>query len=308
VQTIALTRGIPTDSIVVGAGSSSLIYLAFREWLTKGSRVLLPDPTYGEYAHILDRVIGCRTERLALSRANDFRIDVGELHSRMTQTQYDLVVLVNPNNPTGQLIPRCLLQPILAKVPLRTCLWVDEAYIDYTGNCESVEQIAAQSLNVVVCKSLSKVYALSGTRVAYLCGHSSLMRTLRALTPPWAVSLPAQVAAVTALQAQEYYSQCYQETAVLRAALVSNLKQAIPTIEVIEGAANSVLCYLPSHGPDADTACKFCRTHDVFLRDVGTTSPLLGRDVLRIAIKDVSTNRQIVSILAQAIQITQSIN
>jgi len=64
VQAIADTRGVPADSIAVGAGSSSLIYLAFREWLTRNSRVLLPDPTYGEYAHVLERVIGCRREAL----------------------------------------------------------------------------------------------------------------------------------------------------------------------------------------------------------------------------------------------------
>jgi len=63
VRTIAYTRGIPDDSILVGAGSSSLIYLAFRQWLTQKSRVLLLDPTYGEYAHVLEQVIGCRTDR-----------------------------------------------------------------------------------------------------------------------------------------------------------------------------------------------------------------------------------------------------
>ncbi|MBI4327233.1 MAG: histidinol-phosphate aminotransferase family protein, partial [Chloroflexi bacterium] len=301
VQTIAHTRGIPADSIAVGAGSSSLIYLAFREWLTRESRVLLPDPTYGEYAHILERVIGCRTERLPLSRADGFRIDLGDLLSRMEQARCDLVVLVNPNNPTGRLMPRGILEQVLAKVPPCTRLWVDEAYIDYAGSCESVEAVAAQSPNVVVCKSLSKAYALSGARVAYLCGHPSLIRTLRRLTPPWAVSLPAQVAAVAALRDPAYYAQRYQETAVLRTALVSSLKQAIPTIDVFEGAANFVLCYLPPQGPDAATVCERCRTHDVFLRDVGTMSSLLGRHALRIAVKDASTNQRVVEALAEAI-------
>lgn len=301
VRTIAQTRGIPADSIAVGAGSSSLIYLALREWLTRESRVLLPDPTYGEYAHILEQVIGCRTERLSLSRTDGFRIDPGDLLSRIEQTRYDLVVLVNPNNPTGCLIPRGVLEPVLAKVPPYTRLWIDEAYIEYAGSCESVEAMAAQSSNIVVCKSLSKAYALSGVRVGYLCGDPSLMRTLRRLTPPWAISLPAQVAAVAALRDPAYYVQRYQETAVLRKALVSSLKQAIPGIDVLEGAANFVLCNLPPQRPDAAAVCERCRTHDAYLRDVGTMSDLLGRHALRIAVKDASTNQQIVEALAEAI-------
>jgi histidinol-phosphate/aromatic aminotransferase/cobyric acid decarboxylase-like protein len=301
VETIAHTRGIPAGSIAVGAGSSNLIYLAFREWLTSESRVLLPDPTYGEYTHVLERVIGCRAERLPLSRADGFRIDLGGLLVRMEQGQYDLVVLVNPNNPTGRLIPRGVLEPFLAKVPPFTRLWVDEAYIDYASSCESVESVAAQSPNVAVCKSLSKAYALSGARVAYLCGHPSLIRTLRRLTPPWAISLPAQVAAVAALGDLAYYAQRYQETAVLRTALVSSLKQAIPTIEVFEGVANFVLCFLPPQGPDAATVCERCRTHDVFLRDIGTMSSFLGRHAVRVAVKDTITNQRIVGSLAEAI-------
>lgn len=207
IQTIVHKRGIPEDSIVLGAGSSSLIYLAFREWLSKDSRVLLPDPTYGEYAHILEHVIGCRIDRFPLSRADGFKINLDDMLSRVEGAQYDLIVLVNPNNPTGRLIPRNVLEPFLTKLPSSTRLWIDEAYIDYVGSEQSAEMIAVISSNVAVCKSLSKVYALSGARAAYLCGHPSQIDMLRKLTPPWAVSLPAQVAAVAALSDPGYYFQ-----------------------------------------------------------------------------------------------------
>ena len=72
---------------------------------------------------------------------------------------------------------------------------------------------------MVVCKSMSKVYALSGARVAYLCGPARLIEPLRPLNPPWAVSLPGQVAAVMALQDPDYYARCYQQTHQLRAEL-----------------------------------------------------------------------------------------
>ena len=301
VETIAEARGLPAGSIALGAGSSALIYLAFREWLGRGSRVLLPDPTYGEYAHVLERVIGCSPERLPLSRADGYRIDPGELAARVAAGGYELVVLVNPNNPTGRLLPRADLEPVLTQAPESTRLWVDEAYIEYAGCGESVETVAARSPNVFVCKSLSKGYALSGARVAYLCGPPGEIGRLRRLTPPWAVGLPTQVAAVFALRDPAYYTRRYQETAELRAALVESLRLEIPALDVLEGAANFVLCHLPPEGPDAAAVCRRCRDRDVFLRDTSSMGRSLGRHTVRLAVKDGESNRKVVAALAETL-------
>ncbi len=299
-ETIARVRGVPARSLAVGAGSSSLIYLAFREWLTPKSKVLLLDPTYGEYAHVLENIIGCRPERFSLSRSSSFRVNVNALGERMAQMQYDLVVLVNPNNPTGQMILRRELEPLLTRVPSETRVWIDEAYIDYAGSGESMEIGAAGSDNILVCKSLSKVYALSGARAAYLCGPPAVVRHLRHLTPPWAIGLPTQVAAVAALHDPGYYDTRYRETADLRRALVSDLAQAIPAVTVLESAANFVLCFLPAEGPDAATVIARCRVQDVFLRDIGRMSRALGERAFRVAVKDADGNRRIAKALGAA--------
>ncbi len=302
-RTLSEVRGVPAESLVLGAGSSSLIYLAFQRWLTASSRVLLPDPTYGEYAHILERVLGCRTDTLRLSPGDGFRLPVEELLSRLRRRRYDLLVLVNPNNPTGRLLRRDEMERLLDEVPPHTRVWIDEAYIDYAGSGESVETtaaIAARWGNVVVCKSLSKVYALSGARAAYLCAPAALARELRAWTPPWAVSLPAQVAAVAALRDPAYYARRYAETAELRQGLAS-LARALPGVEVLPGLANWILCRLPPEGADAATVCERCRASDVFLRDAGATSAVLGRHALRIAVKDEAANRRVVAAVAEAL-------
>lgn len=300
VRTIAEARGVPPESLALGAGSSNLVFLAFRQWLTPASRVLLPDPTYGEYAHVLEHVVGCRVDRLRLSRADGYRLDPETLLSRLRRRRYDLLVLVNPNNPTGQLLPRAVLEPLLAEVPAHTRVWIDEAYVDYAGSGESVEKLAAESPNTVVCKSMSKVYALSGARAAYLCGPPSLARELRALTPPWAVSLPAQVAAVAALRDPGYYATFYRETADLREELREGLRRALPGAEILTGVANYVLCLLPRGGPDAAALCERCRDEGVFLRDAGATSAVLGRHALRVAVKDGTANRRVLETLARA--------
>ncbi|MEM7394593.1 MAG: aminotransferase class I/II-fold pyridoxal phosphate-dependent enzyme, partial [Verrucomicrobiota bacterium] len=183
IRAIARARELPPTSILPGAGSSDLIFLALRTWLGPGSRVLLLDPTYSEYAHVCEQVIGCKVDRFTLHRRDNYAVDLEQLESRWSHG-YDLVVLVNPNNPTGRMIPRDQLEPVLKRLPSRTLCWVDEAYVDYTGPDQSLERFAASTPNVVVCKSLSKVYALSGVRAAYLVAGENSVETLRHLTPP----------------------------------------------------------------------------------------------------------------------------
>jgi hypothetical protein len=98
-KAIARSRGVDKENILPGAGSSDLIYLTFRLWLNRSSRVLILDPTYGEYIHVLKNVIGCQAHRLVLSRHNNYLVDLDELREQ-TQRGYDLVVIVNPNSPT----------------------------------------------------------------------------------------------------------------------------------------------------------------------------------------------------------------
>ena len=298
VESIAASRGIPADSVMVGGGSSSLLFLALPSWLKPSSRVLILDPSYGEYAHILENVIGCHVDRFALNREDGFQVDLEAL-STAIRVGYDLVVLVNPNNPTGRNIPRGELEELVSDVPPETRVWVDETYVDFVNPEQSLERLASCSQNVVVCKSMSKVYALSGVRVGYLCGPRSLIGPLRRLNPPWAVSLPGQFAAVTALQYPEYYHQKYQETRVLREQLARDLQRS-GNLEVIPGTANFLFCELSLGAPPAELVLTRCRERDLFLRDPAATSPRLGQRSLRIAVKDAATNRTMVDILGEA--------
>ena len=191
---LAHARGVEEENILPGAGSSDLIFLGLRHWLTPESRVLILDPMYGEYAHVLERVVGCRVDRLTLSREQHYSVDVDQLAAALARG-YDWVVLVNPNSPTGQHVARHHLEALIEAAAGTTRFWIDETYVDYAGPSQSLEQFAAASINVVICKSMSKVYALSGARCAYLCGPAHLMDELRTISPPWAVSLPGQIAA-----------------------------------------------------------------------------------------------------------------
>ena len=299
---ISRVRGIPQESVLPGSGSSSLIFLALRHWLSSSSKVLILDPSYGEYSHVVEKVVGCSLDQFVLRAENDFRVDVDELQATL-RFPYDLVVVVNPNNPTGQHIPRQELEDLILSAAPSTKFWIDEAYVDFVSKGESLETFAAQSNNTVVCKSMSKVYALSGLRVGYLCGPPSMIGPLRVLNPPWAVSLPGQLAAINAMQDPSYYAEKYDETYGLRQDLAQELL-SLAGMRMVPGRANFLLFELPPDAPPSDEVILRCRKKNLFLRDPGVTNPRLGSRWLRIAVKDRDTNLRMAKILEGALSIT----
>lgn len=293
-RAIARARGVADGSILPGAGSSDLIFAGLRHWVTPRSRVLILDPMYGEYAHVLENVIGADVDRLTLSRARGYDVDLDELAAHVTRG-YAWVVLVNPNSPTGCHIPREHLERAISQAPRTVRWWIDETYVDYAGPGQSLEAYASTSTNTVICKSMSKAYALSGARAAYLCGPTSLLDELRPLCPPWSVSLPGQIAACEALKAFDYYRARWEETHHLRAELRTGLQGL--GWDVLPGCANFLLCHLPANAPDAATLVERSRARGLFVRDVANMGTCFDARTLRIAVKDRETNRAMLQIL-----------
>ena len=298
-RTIAATRGVPEQSVLPGAGSSPLIFAGLTRWVSSTSRVLILDPMYGEYAHVLERLIGAQVDRLPQSGEDDYAVNLSALEAAV-RTGPDWVALVNPNSPTGRYVPTAQLERLFALASPATRFWIDETYIDYVDSSASLERYASESTNVMVCKSMSKAYALSGARVAYLCGTPSLIADLARVCPPWAVSLPAQMAACAALKAGDYYRGRWRETAVLR----SELTRALGELgwRVVPSVTNFVLCELPEHGPRASALIDACRTSGLFLRNASSMTTRDAQDrLVRMAVKDRRTNEAMLSIIKGAI-------
>ncbi|MEP7251610.1 MAG: aminotransferase class I/II-fold pyridoxal phosphate-dependent enzyme [Ginsengibacter sp.] len=295
IEVIAQVRGINKQCILPGAGSSDLIFLALRSLLNKMSKVLIIDPCYGEYVHVLQEVIQCSVTRFTLSRKEHFVVQTASLLQEI-RNGYDMIVLVNPNSPTGLHIPKNEMKDMLSQIPNSTLVWVDETYIEFAGPAESLEQFAVETQNVIICKSMSKVYALSGVRVGYLCCSPHFIETLKSVTPPWAVSLPAQAAAIAALKDPEYYKEKYEKTHALR----NNLKQRLCSIgitEIVDGVANFLLFYLPKEFGDVGEFLNCCKQDNLFIRNVSNMGESLGKDAIRIAVKDEVTNNRMINIM-----------
>lgn len=280
---LARTRGVDPAGVLLGAGSSDLIYRCFWTWLTPASHVLLLHPTYAEYEHVL-RAIGCRVTRLELSEDDGYALTP----SRVPPGRYDLVVLTNPNSPTGV---HSDVAPVVEVCPESTTVWVDETYIEYAGRERSVEALVEERPNLVVCKSMSKAYALSGLRVGYVCAQPLRLESVRARSPPWIVSRVAQRAAVKALESEAYYRGRYAETRMLRASLASCLREL--GWDVVAGAVANFVMAHPPPGLDAAAFVDGCAAHKLYIRLIESTA----RPAIRVAVKDPETLWRLQTIL-----------
>lgn len=293
-ETIALTRGVPVESVLTGGGSSSLIFTCLPVLLRRGSRVMLLDPTYGEYEHVLRVLICSEPEFFPLSEESGFAVD-GEVFAESVRTNApDAVLLVNPNSPTGVHWPKVEFLRWLDALPSTALVWVDETYIEYAGAGESLEVEAARRPNLVVVKSMSKVYALSGMRVAYLVAAPATVARLAAYMPPWPVGLAAQVAGVMALRDPDYYAARYRETHVIRDRAVTALREL--GVPVLSAGANF---YLARFDEPARIAASL-RVNQIFVREF-TSGPLAGR-FLRFAVKGWSQTVRIIDGVGAALR------
>lgn len=291
-EVLAQVLGIGSDGILVGAGSSALIYQMYREWLNAGDGVLVVDPMYGEYAH-LAHVSGAQLTSLPLNPP-EFLLDLEEWIAAVRKYRPALAVLVNPNNPTGQTIPRDRLMSALRRVPSETRVLVDEAYAPYVPGA-ALDVRDGLAPNIFVLRSLSKSHALSGLRVAYLVGDPLEIQRLRRWSPPWAVSGVGQLAAIRALGEEVYYERCRAETCRLRRRLLAEV--ASLGLQDVCGEANWVLLKLPDEAAPASDWVQAAAQDQIFLRDAGKTSAILKGRYLRIAVRSSPENGRVVDVL-----------
>lgn len=288
VEEVARWREVPVECILPGSGSSSLLFACLPRLLRPSCRAMLLDPMYSEYEHIIGNLLQGEVLRHELKAERDFHVDAEALIEGVRRLRPDAVLLVNPNNPTGQLWPRSGILTFLEQVPPETLVVVDETYLEYVGAAESLEREAARRRNLVVIKSMSKVYALSGARVAYLVAHPETAEQLRPWLPPWPVGLLAQAAAMEALRDPAYYAARYAETHTLRTDLSSRLAHLSP----YPSRAN----YFLVQPADAAALAARLRQRDIFVREF--RSGLLAGRCLRISVKCATQNARLVEALS----------
>ena len=190
------------EQVVVTQGGIQALYLALRALLGPGDEVLLPDPAWPNY-RMIAHLLGARVLSYPLVAGGGFLPRPEDLE-RLATPRTRAMLVNSPSNPLGTVVPRELMEGLLA-FARRRGIWLvsDEVYdeVVFDGGFVSAGSLAGSGDRLVSIYSFSKVYAMTGWRVGYLVAPPDLARILTGMQEPIVscVNTPAQMAALAAV-------------------------------------------------------------------------------------------------------------
>lgn len=231
---VAEKEGVPEDHIVLVAGSMEGLKVAGITF-GRGREIISCAPTFlsmMEYAELW----GTEINWVPLDKDLDF--DLEEIEKRVSH-ETGLVFLCNPNNPTGKLLPADRVMDFCESVSQRTVVFSDEAYYDYITipNYPSMVELVKKGKDVVVSRTLSKVYGLAGIRIGYLIARPELAQKLRDRVVA-NTNIMAIEAGKAALADQDFYRFSLQKNAEAKAMITQTLDEL--KLPYLESHANFV--------------------------------------------------------------------
>ncbi len=200
VATIALRENLPEEWILCGNGAADLIYRLC--YAVKPHKALVLAPTFSEYEHALKQV-DCQVIYHQLQEKDQF-ILTDKLEKKLVPG-IDMLFLCHPNNPTGRLIPEHVMERILHKAgENQTIVVLDECFLDFTEGMSTKQYFNAVP-GLVILKAFTKLYAMAGLRLGYmLTADKDLLNKTNEAGQCWSVSIPAQIAGVSALSCNNW--------------------------------------------------------------------------------------------------------
>jgi threonine-phosphate decarboxylase len=242
---IAAHSGVSPDSIICGNGSTELIYLLPRA--LKPRKVLIPAPTFTEYQRACTIPGGADVVHYVTDKEHSFDVTPEEFIRQAAgdnnlSSPCDMAFLCNPNNPTGRLIPRDDMLRIADGARKARCmLVVDEAFIDFCPEASIMDEVKNNPF-LMVLRSLTKFYALSGLRIGYAVLPPSVLEAVKRAREPWTVNTLAQKAGIAVLGDVAYKTETFRTMAREKAALEDGFRRL--GISSIPSAANFYLLNL----------------------------------------------------------------
>jgi histidinol-phosphate aminotransferase len=200
-QKLANTLDVSMDEIILGSGSTELIELAARTFLTSADEVVIAEQSFVMYTLAAEEM----NARIVYAPLKNYTYDLQAILQAVTP-RTKIIYLANPNNPTGTMFSSTQLDDLLARLPSSIVVVLDEAYFEYVqdpGYSHSLDYVRERR-HVLVLRTFSKVYGLAGMRVGYGLAHPDLIRCLNQVRSPFNTNSIAQVAAQAALDDQTH--------------------------------------------------------------------------------------------------------
>ena len=285
-QALAKKHGVSIDQVVLGNGSNELIELIVRTFLRPGDEAVVPHPSFMVYPMITQAAGGIRV----MVMLKDYRLDL-EAMARAITPMTKMVFLANPNNPTATIVTADEVAHFMSRVPDRTIVVFDEAYMEFAMGPDFPDTLASvkQGRKVMVLRTFSKSASLAGLRVGYGIADADAIALMNRIRQPFNVNALAQVAALAALDDESHILECVRMIEAGRHYLYDEFNAL--GIKYVPSRANFILVDV---GHSASDVFQRLLKQGVIVRPL---TPFGMESALRITIGTPQENRRLVKAL-----------
>lgn len=259
-ETIAQVHGLEVARIICGVGSDELLTLLAMAFAGPGDEVLYPEHGFSMY-RIFALSAGATP---VVAPETNRRVDVDAIIDRITP-RTRLIYLANPANPTGTALEVAEVTRLADAVPPTCLLVLDGAYAEYMDGYDGGAALVSARENVVMTRTLSKLYGLGGLRVGWAYAAQSVIDVLNRVRGPFNLSTVALAGAEAGLKDRAFVEKCLTENAEQRARLTGGVQQL--GIACDPSAANFVLARFADEA-EAAAADAHLQTAGILVRRV----------------------------------------
>lgn len=270
VSAIAEYEKVPSEKIVCGNGASDLLYRIIS--VIRPHRAFIEKPSFSEYEKALSEY-NCEI-------ITEFSDDV------------DIIILGNPNNPTGMTIDKKNMEKICSICAEKNIYFLcDECFLDFVRNGRNKSAFNFMNSRIIILKAFTKIYAMAGLRLGYaVFGDSELAEKVKYSGQCWSVSVPAQIAGTEALKETDYISRTVSLIESERKFLTANLKKL--GIKAYKSETNFILFYTDK------PIDKLLETKKIRIRNCENFEGL-GKNYFRIAVRTHKENAILIKTLEE---------
>lgn len=236
-EKIGKYNNISKDNVIVGNGATEVLFLYMK--VLKPENVLIVAPTFAEYERAL-KTVESKIDFFELREKDNFVIDISELKEK--SKNYDLVVICNPNNPTGKFISLDKIDDLNRYLEKNgTKLFLDESFIEFKKGWDKETALNLKSKNIFILRALTKFFALPGIRLGYgLTYDKNIILKINEIREPWSVNAFADLAGKIILDDSPYIEKTEKWIEEERKFFIDELKK-IDRIKVYDTETNFVL-------------------------------------------------------------------
>ena len=294
-QCIANYCSTEVENIIVGNGSTELISLFVQ--IEQPKKAMILGPTYSEYEREI-ALGGGKTIYYPLREENDFVLDCNHFISKLSE-DIDMLIICNPNNPTGTAIDTHSMRRILdACKECDIFVMVDETYVEFAENVDKISSVSLTRTytNIAILRGTSKFFAAPGLRLGYaICSNADLIQSINRRKDPWTINSIAVVAGTLMFQDEQYIKTTRALIKSERDRLFKLFEEST-RFKPYKPEGNFMLLKILDDNITSGMLFDKCIRQGLMIRDC-STFPYLGENYIRFCFMNPEDNTKLASLL-----------